>query len=537
MNIVSYIVDNGKRLPTKTALTFQTKDKFESLTFEELNQHIDYYCTYFTSQEILQNQKVLLFVKPSLKFAPIVFALFKMGAIPVLIDPGMGKNNLLKSIAQVKPDYLIAEPVVLLIKHFFQEPFKSIKKSFSVGFSFLDTTIPNPVPVKPFPIYEKHPNELCSILFTSGGTGIPKGVEYTHEIYDNQILMLKKMFNLTEHDVDCPAFPLFSLFTLAMGMTSCIPDMNPSKPAQANPKKLYENIIHNQCTFIAGSPAIWENLAVYCHQNNLKLPTVKYLVMFGAPVSLKMHESFLEILTDGTTYTPYGATESLPVACISGKEILQKFKNKMLEGKGTCLGKVVDGVDVVIYKDSLIPEPKFDPQKICKVGEVGEILIRSKIATAQYYKMDHETHTAKIYDDKGFYHRIGDLGYLDQEGNLWFCGRKTHKVTTNESDMYPIPCEAIFNQHALIKRTALVGVGNAKEQLPVIVVERIDHFKTLNGRSHREFLAELKMMAQKFEHTKKIEHFLLYDYFPVDVRHNIKIDRLKLKKWAEEILK
>lgn len=538
MNIVNHIEENSRLLENKVALTFPHKNDYQKLSFKELSQAINFYCFYFSESGIKANDKVLLFIKPSLKFAPIVFALFKMGAIPVLIDPGMGKNNLLKSVAQVKPDHLIAEPIVLFIKHFFQDTFKSIRLSFSVGFPFIGNKIPdfstnfNLI----YPVYSKAPQDLCAILFTSGGTGVPKGVEYTHEIYDNQISMLKSMFNLKDSDVDCPAFPLFSLFTLAMGMTSCIPDMNPSKPAKANPKKLYKNITDHQCTFIAGSPAIWENLAHYCHQHQLTLPSVKYLVMFGAPVSLKIHESFVALLTNGTTYTPYGATESLPIACISGKEILSSFKAKMLQGQGTCLGKVVSGVEVRIYEDSLEAEPFFNPAKVCAPMVVGEILIRSKIATASYYQMDEETYKAKVYTDDGFYHRIGDLGYLDYDQNLWFCGRKTHKVMSPKGTYYPIPVEAIFNQHPMIKRTALVGLGQSPQCEPAIVVERIDHFMTLNKKAHQEFMSELKVIASHNHLTKNINKFFLYDYFPVDIRHNIKIDRLKLKHWADKMM-
>jgi acyl-CoA synthetase (AMP-forming)/AMP-acid ligase II len=323
----------------RQALIFPQGKVIQSWTFEELDLAINSYCHFFSSQGIRRGHKVLLFVKPGLKFPAITFALFKMGAIPILIDPGMGKTNLLAAISQSKPDAMIAESIVFVLKHFYPETFSSIKISFSMGPKFLAKQSLKNLPLsqnQDFPLYEATPDEMAAILFTSGGTGIPKGVVYTHLILETQRIALQKMFSLTSHDIDLPGFPLFALFTLSMGMTSCIPEMNPSKPASVIPEKIVKNILQFQPTFLAGSPAIWEKVGEYCHKNKIELPSVKYLVMFGAPVSIKIHQMFSPILPHGTTYTPYGATESLPVANISGREVLKETAALSLNGKGTC---------------------------------------------------------------------------------------------------------------------------------------------------------------------------------------------------------
>jgi acyl-CoA synthetase (AMP-forming)/AMP-acid ligase II len=520
----------------RQALIFPQRKKISSWTFQDLDLAINSYCHFFYDQGIRQGDKVLLFIKPGLNFPAITFALFKMGAVPILIDPGMGKKNLLAAISQVKPKVMIAESVVFLLKHFYPHHFSSIQISLSMGFKFLAQQSLGNLPLRnlePFATYDASENELAAILFTSGGTGIPKGVVYTHQILETQRKALQKMFSLTSSDIDLPCFPLFALFTLSMGMTSCIPEMNPSRPSGVSPQKIIKNIMQFNPTFLAGSPAIWEKVGEYCLKNNIQLPSVKYLVMFGAPVSLKIHQAFSKILPNGTTYTPYGATESLPVSNISGKEVLSQTANLTLKGKGTCVGFPVEGTEVLIYEDSEIPEVCLDPAKIKKTFEVGEILVKGKIATKEYYEMPEQTKLHKIYDKDGFWHRIGDLGYLDHDGRLWFYGRKSHKIITSKGPLYPIPVEAIFNQHPLIKRTALVGLGQSGAQIPAVVIERADHFMSLTTESQKKFKNELLLLGEKFTHTKDINHFFLFDYFPVDVRHNIKIDRLKLKLWAD----
>ncbi|MFZ4714420.1 MAG: fatty acid CoA ligase family protein [Bacteriovoracaceae bacterium] len=535
MNIYQPFSQMAEERKNATALIHPKNGKSVSWTFAELDQAIHSFCHFFHELGIKPQDKVLLFVRPGLRFPAITFALFKMGAVPVLIDPGMGKKNLLASVQQVKPVVMIAEPVVFFLKHFYPESFSSVRLGISTGSKLLaDYTLMdlNLGLVKNFPTYEAAADEMSAILFTSGGTGIPKGVIYTHKILDTQRKMLQQMFQLTSHDIDLPCFPLFALFTISMGMTSCIPEMNPSKPSKVNPKKIVQNILQFNPTFLAGSPAIWEKVGEYCHTQKITLPSVKYLVMFGAPVSVQIHQLFAPLLTNGTTYTPYGATESLPVSNISGKDVLEKTAKLSLEGKGTCVGKPVEGSRVCIYDDSEIPEPRFIEGKKKKAFEVGEILVQGDIATKEYFDMKAQTELHKIYDEEKFWHRIGDLGYFDDEGKLWFCGRKSHKVNTQVGPMYSIPCEAIFNQHPMVKRSALVGLGESGKEIPAIVIERIDHFMSMTESSQKKFDQELKDLGAKFAHTKMIQHFFLYDYFPVDVRHNIKIDRLKLKSWA-----
>jgi acyl-CoA synthetase (AMP-forming)/AMP-acid ligase II len=460
----------------------------------------------------------------------LTFALFKIGAIPIFIDPGMGKVNLLKAIKDIKPEGLIAEPIVHFIRQFNKSAFNSVKHSFTVG----KINIFGTKSIRPFlniqgmaPEINLEKNDLAAILFTSGGTGIPKGVEYTHNIFLEQTNLLQNMFNLSSDEVDIPGFPLFALFTLAMGMTSCIPDMNPSKPAKANPKKLVQNIIDNKGSFVAGSPAIWSKVSRYCIKNEITLPSVKFLVMFGAPVSPKVHEEFMKILPNGDTYTPYGATECLPVSCVEGSKLLKGAVEKTRKGKGTCVGYAVPGVIVEIAPITDQEINSIDDIQFLPEFQMGEIIVTGPTVTRAYYGMPVKTRDAKIKDKENVWHRMGDLGYKDDLGNIWFCGRKSHRVTTQEEILSSVQCEAIFNNHPYVKRSALIGLGDCKNQTPAIVIE------AKKGLSKSILKKELSLLASEHPLTKKIKDIYFDENFPVDCRHNIKIDRLKLKEMAQ----
>ncbi len=527
MNIAYRIRGISQQFPEKKSVILAKDGSFYSFKkFEERSNQI---ANRLVTLGIEPGMRTLLFVKPCLDFSLITFALFKIGAVPVLIDPGMGLKNLLTSVKQVRPHALISVGMVHWFRRIRPSFFTSIRVKISlqrVGgrthylYKYLEDSPTD------FKIHEVGPEDYSAILFTSGGTGIPKGVVYTHGILNAQTEILQKIFSLDQNKIDLPGFPLFALFTLAMGMTSVIPEMDPTKPADCDPVKLVKNIQDNHITFIAGSPAIWERVGRYCFEKKIKLSTVKQVVMFGAPVRAEIHELFKNVLVDGDTYTPYGATECLPVTFISGSEILSKHLPKMLAGKGTCIGRPVPGMQVKIIEVtdySISDVHEFGP------GMIGEIAVQGPSVTSSYFEMPDETSKTKIFVDGKIWHRMGDLGLLDLDGNLWFFGRKVHRVETKNRAYYSIQVESIFNQHPEIKRTALVKLVSSDGIFPGLVIERFDKSTNMTDT----FLKELIDLKESHVFTRDIKNFFLHKSFPVDVRHNIKIDRISLSSWAQ----
>ena len=536
MNIAHRISAISKLYPDKKSVVFSQRQSdgsylYPSYTFKEFEERSNQFAHRFQRHGIKQGMRVLLFITPRLDFSVIVFSLFKMGAVPVLIDPGMGIKNLLNSIEQVKPEAMVSIGKVHWIRRVLRSKFKNVKIKISldrVGGSTQYLYDNLELESRDFTPLDVHPSDLSAILFTSGGTGIPKGVLYTHGILNTQTDALKEMFSLTPQDSDLPGFPLFALFTLAMGMTSTIPDMDPTKPASCDPKKIVQNILESRSTFVAGSPAIWEKVGKYCVENKITLPSVKQVVMFGAPVRAEIHELFKKVLIDGDTYTPYGATECLPVSLISGSEVLNGKVQRTQKGEGTCIGKAVPRTNIKIIKTTDIPETQINE---LPKGGIGEILVCGDQVTPAYFEMPEETKKAKIIIGETIWHRMGDMGHMDEENNLWFLGRKSHRVELgSELTLYPLEVEAIFNQHPEVKRTALVKVKRQGKATAAIIIERKDS----GTKMAESFMNELQKLRLKTTASERVEHFYLYPAFPVDVRHNIKIDRLKLAQWAQE---
>lgn len=539
MNIACRISEKSKLIGSKKSVVFSQRKSdgsytYPFYTFKEFEEKSNQFANKLVRSGVKPGMRTLLFVKPCLDFSVITFALFKIGAVPILIDPGMGLKNLLASIKQVKPEAMVSVGVVHWIRRFKPRPFRNVKVKISlspVGFRTKHLYDNLESESKEFTIYAAKDSDPSAILFTSGGTGIPKGVLYTHGVLNAQTDALQEMFALNESHSDLPGFPLFALFTLAMGMTSVVPDMDPTKPAQCHPERIVRNIQDNKITFVAGSPSIWEKVGKYCLAHNIQLDSVKQVVMFGAPVRSEIHEMFQKILTQGDTYTPYGATESLPVCFISGKEILRDTAILTHSGAGTCVGQAAPGIEIKIIKASDIPEVCFIE---LETGGIGEILVSGKQVTSGYFEMPHEDQKSKILMNQTLWHRIGDMGYVDQNQNLWFLGRKAHRVIMpNGETLLPIRVEAIFNQHPEVKRTALIHLFMNDEVAPALAIERHD-CKTCMSAS---FKLELETLAQSSPYTQMIQKFFLHASFPVDVRHNIKIDRSKLSQWAQNKLR
>lgn len=551
MNIVHLIKNQAKKNPWKKAVIFPNgrdhrgRFKYSHLTFQQLERDSDFLAFRLKELGIKEASKVLLFIKPCPEFSVVTFALFKLGAVPVMIDPGMGRKNLLKAIEQSAPDVLIGVPLVCMFRHFFPQIFKQIALVVSTGIRLpgtlsLKSLLPKtPLMTSPeFPFVKRSGEDQAAILFTSGGTGIPKGVEYTHGIFASQVELLQEQFSMSPDDLDMPAFPLFSLMTQAMGVCSVIPPMNPVRPAKANPALIVETILDHGVTTAAGSPAIWERVARFCLKKNIQLPPLRSLMMFGAPVSHQLLKDFSKIMPEGDTWTPYGATECLPVTCIAGREIPGGPNvPEQIPCRGICVGMPVAGTKIRIIVPSDHAFKRISD--VCDVdqGVVGEIIVQGKQVTPSYVTHRDETVFAKIPDPNGgLWHRMGDLGYLDSAGRLWFCGRKAHRVTCDRGRVWDsVPGENEFNKHPDIRRTALVANQDATGSVrPVLVIERKDSRTKLTRPETSVFKRELLELARSGAYTRGIETFFLSESFPTDPRHNIKIDRMALSERCSE---
>lgn len=541
-NIAALLSEQARQRPEQAAILDPIGRgyrpiRYRTTSFSALDRLSDRLAANMLQRGVTRGMKLVLFVPFSTEFIAWTYGLLKSGATVILIDPGMGRSNIFRCLAEIEPDGFVAIRRVQWIRRLLQRRFPHARLNITVNmFSRQSTLAASHEPHIDFPAVAAR--DPAAVIFTSGSTGPPKGVLYEHGMFAAQVALIQNFYGIEPGENDLPGFPLFGLFNAAMGVTTVIPQMNPLRPADVDPRRIIAAIEQQQVTQAFGSPAFWNRVGRYCDARQLRIPGLKRAMSAGGPVPVHVVERMSRALSGpgADLFTPYGATECLPVSSIAAREVLERTAALTRTGAGTCVGRPFPDVEIAIIAATDVPLRSIDDAQRLPPGEIGEIIVRSPAATREYYRRPEGTALAKIPDPSGaatgrpdFWHRMGDVGYFDDDGRLWFCGRKAHIVQTAAGPMYSVCCEGIFDAHTHVYRSALVGIGERGQQRPVLIVE--PELRMTKPARHA-FACDLLTLAASQPTTESIRTVLLHPSLPVDTRHNVKINREALAKWA-----
>lgn len=506
-----------------------------ALSYRELDARSDAIAAGLRRHGIGRGARTVVMLRPTPEFFLSMFALFKLGAVPVLVDPGIDKRALKHCLEQARPQAFIGIPLAHCARALLGWA-KTARLHITTGARarLADLTLAEVEAAGAGTgpqLAATSGEDVAAILFTSGSTGLPKGVVYRHRHFLAQLQMLRDAFQLQPGGVDLATFPPFALFAPGLGLTAVIPDMDPTRPARADPRKLHAAMCRFGVTQMFGSPALMRVLA----EHGQAMPGVRRVLSAGAPVPAEVVARMMALLPQGAQlWTPYGATECLPVAAIEGRELLA-LRARAQSGAGTCVGRPVAPNLVRIIRVGDAPIMDWSDDLLADPNLIGEITVAGPTATDAYFNRDEQTRLAKIHEtlpdgSVRVVHRMGDLGYFDREGRLWFCGRKSQRVIGIDGTLCTEQVEPVFNAHPQVRRTALVGLGAPGAQQAWLCVEPEPG---VGKRQWPRIERELQQLRQRHPHTARVIGFLLHPFpFPVDIRHNAKIGREKLAAWA-----
>ncbi|MEM1246919.1 MAG: fatty acid CoA ligase family protein [Acidobacteriota bacterium] len=551
-NVAAYLPEMARQQPDAVAIYFPTsrtetvdgarRRRYDELTYRDLDRQSDEIAAGLLASGFAKGDRAALMVRPSPELFTLTFGLFKAGIVPVMIDPGLGRAGLKSCLERAAPSAFIGIPVAHAARKVLGWGRGSVTRLVTVGRRwFWGGLTLEAVQEAGARVLAQGPGlevagaeDVAAILFTSGSTGPPKGVVYSHRSFVAQVESIRELFGIEPGEVDLPTFPLFALFDPALGMTTVLPKMDASKPAAVDPDEVLGPIERFGVTTLFGSPALLRTVGVEGARRATALPGLRRVIAAGAPLPGETMQLWHGMLSEEAALLPsYGATECLPISCIDSHSILRETWPQTVDGYGVCVGSVVPTLRAEILALTDEPIASWSDDLRAEPGVVGEIAVRGPMVTEEYFADAGNTERAKIRSSDGIWHRMGDLGWRDEQGRLWFCGRKSQRVGAGQETLFTVACEKVFDAVEGVRRTAVVGPQRKGRVEPTLCVE------LENASRWGDVLPKLREIrdggARGHARVDLIERFLQHSSFPVDVRHNAKLGREELTVWAERV--
>ena len=509
-----------------------------SVTFGELDELVQRTAEgLFGTGGVQVGDRVAVMIPPGVDLAIALYACWRMGAVPVLIDGGLGPAQMGAAMKVAHPNHLIGIRRALAAARTLRWPGRriAVEPTHRVARRLLgvehDLASLQDAPSVPLPAVD--PDAEAAVVFTSGATGPSKGVRYSAARIDTQIRTLVEQYNISADDSLVAAFAPFALYGPAMGIPSAVPDMDVSSPGTLTAATLLDAVEAVDASLVFASPAailsVLETLDELGARDRTALDHVRLLLSAGAPVPGHVLRAAVDrLVPNAAAHTPYGMTECLPVADIDLVS-LESLGPDALHHLGVCVGMPVDSVELLIDPLDELGVPTGLPTS--EPGLLGEVWVRAAHQRLGYDRLWHTTHLASPADGT---HATGDIGTIDADGRLWIGGRTGHVIRTATGPVAPTPIERAVDMLDGIRRSAAVGVGPAGAQVVVVIAETSDA-----GRRPRQSSLDRidRIRAAVAEATGlDVAACLEVPSLPVDRRHNSKIDRTHLADWATGVL-
>ena len=512
------------------------------MTFAELEADIAAVAAGLVASGVAAGQRIALLVPPGIDLTVTLYACWRIGAVVVVADAGLGLRGMRRALRGAGVEHVIGITKGIAAVALLGVPGRrilvdapaghagTVVEKISGAASTLDDVRRRGInaPTPPLPA----PDSEAAVLFTSGATGPAKGVVYRSNQVRAQADHIKGLYGLTRDDAFVAAFAPFALYGPAMGVASAVPDMDVTSPSTLTASALADAVAAAGATTVFASPSSLRNVVATASDlddaQHATLAHVRVAMSAGAPIPVPLLHRVQSVLPNAELHTPYGMTE-----CLAVSDITLAGLEDAGPGNGVCVGRPLADVEVSVAPLPLDPADP-DGQPTTAPGITGEIIVRAAHVKDRYDQLWATQH-ASVRD--GDAHRTGDVGHLDDEGRLWIEGRRQHVLHTASGPLTPVALELAVQQLPGVSDAAVVGVGPAGTQAVVVIVVPAS---TTNKR-HGSVLAEEHLASSIRESAatvtmEQVAAVLITESFPVDVRHQSKVDRARLAHWASRVL-
>jgi acyl-CoA synthetase (AMP-forming)/AMP-acid ligase II/pimeloyl-ACP methyl ester carboxylesterase len=522
-----------------------------TLSWRELEQGIAALSAGLTEAGVGHGSRVSLMVPPGVDLTVALYACLRLGAVVVVADAGLGRRGLSRAVKGATPDFLIGIDRALAAAAVLGWPGRRISVrdlpaarrrllgvETSLGALARRGASAGPELPGRGPAQAPDPDADAAVLFTSGSTGPAKGVLYTHRQLAAMRDTVAETFGIRSGARLVAGFAPFALLGPALGAVSVTPAMDVTAPRTLTAGALADAAAAINATVVFASPAALRNvLATRDGVNGAgrnALEGVELLLSAGAPIPEPLLADVQRLLPLASLHTPYGMTEALPVTDISLEEIQAADAEAAAgtiagAGNGVCVGRPVHGARVAVVPlaaDGTAPGRDF----VTEAGVTGEILVSAPHVKEAY---DRLWLTQRESISLPGWHRTGDVGHFDAAGRLWVEGRLAHVVTAAGSVVTPVGAEQAIERLDDVGLAAVVGVGPSGTQAVVAVVETVPPARKA-GPAAPQLAGRVRAAA--LAAGVSVSAVLAVPAQPTDIRHNAKIDRTRLSRWASRVL-
>jgi acyl-CoA synthetase (AMP-forming)/AMP-acid ligase II/pimeloyl-ACP methyl ester carboxylesterase len=484
----------------------------EEIRFDELSDRVEAVASDLLRRGLQPGDRVAMLTPPGVDLMAAIYGVWRAGGVAVVADRGLGIRGLGAAVKGAQVRWVIGPRRALIAAR----SMRWARRATFVDVRELVSASRGELPPEP-----GH-DDLAAILFTSGATGPAKGVVYRHHQLEAQGEALQRAYAIEPDDRLVAAFAPFALYGPALGITCCLPDCDVTAPGTLTANALDAACRRIEATMAFGSPTALANVVATGTPGRVwpGLAGLRTAMSAGAPVPAETLHAFARLAPNATLHTPYGMTEVLPVTDIDLTDIDRADLDD--PAGGVCVGRPVDRAEVMIVELSDDTVPALEPLPL---GSMGEIFVRSPWVSDGYVGLWATQRAARPAQR---WHRSGDVGHIDRSGRLWVEGRSVHVIRSVDGTITPVPIERAVERGIGVARAAAVGVGPRGRELLVVVVEDPG---SSAGLADQAMTGQVRQLV-----SPPVAGVLTVQHLPVDIRHNAKIDRTAVARWAEDVL-